>query len=74
MGLEEMKLEVRVRRQVEVIRGQDRVGNQPGLVHSRLKEPIRDHNRNFYTENCLLMCMLSITCCRAYRREPPPQE
>lgn len=47
VGLEEMKLEVWVRRQVEVIRGQDKVGNQPGLVYSRLKEPIRDHNRNF---------------------------
>lgn len=42
-----MKLEVRVRRQVEVIRGQDKVGNQPGLEYSRLKEPVRDHNRNF---------------------------
>lgn len=47
VGLEEMKLEVWVRRQVEVIRGQDKVGNQPGLEYSRLKEPIRDHNRNF---------------------------
>ena len=44
VDLEEQKLEVWVRTQVEAIGGQDKVGNQPGLFCSRLKEHVREHN------------------------------